>query len=78
METKIKISIFNNNSQLNNSNSEDIIQAKESGIHNQHLNNHVIEENIIIMTQHKIFLIKLQRILMNIKHTKKKIWEMNI
>jgi len=48
METKIKISIFYNNSELNNSNSEDIILAKESRIHNQHLNYHVIEENFII------------------------------
>jgi len=31
---------------VNNSNREDIIQAKESGIHNQILNNHEIEENI--------------------------------
>jgi len=48
METKIKKSIFNNNSQLNNLNREDLIQAKESGIHNQILKNHVIEENIRI------------------------------
>jgi len=48
IETKIKKSIFNNNSQLNYLNREDIIQAKETGIHNQILNNHVIEENIRI------------------------------
>jgi len=46
METKIKKSIFNNNSQVNNSNREEKIQAKESSIHNQILNNHVMEENI--------------------------------
>jgi len=46
METKIKKSIFNNYSQVNNINREDIIHAKESGIHNQILNNHVMEENI--------------------------------